>query len=139
MMLQFFVLTGMDRRYKGRIGEQKVILRALEKGWQVNLPVVPGRYDLVLDDGSRLYRTQVKYTDNKPSKSSGSVTLSLWRRGLTYRRGEVDLLLVYIPKIDRIVAFNPDEFCGKGSLTIRFEGTKNNQSSGVCQASDRFW
>lgn len=129
----------MDRRYKGRIGEQKVILRALEKGWQVNVPVVAGRYDLILDDGKRLYKVQVKYTDTPTTWAVGSVVVGLMRRGRSYAVDEVDLLLVYIPKLDRVLAFQPSDFCGKSAITVRLEPAKNNQSSGVKLAKDYFW
>lgn len=129
----------MDRRFKGKIGEQKVILRALEKGWQISVAIVPARYDLILDDGKRLYRTQVKFSTGKPTRATGSVAICLRRRGQCYKTDEVDLLLVYLPAIDKVLAFKPEIFCGLSTLTVRLTASKNNQKSGIHAVEDFLW
>src|SRR5438309_2267143 len=66
----------------GEFAVAKVFLRAIEKGWTVSRPMMECRYDLILDDGLRLYRVQVKYAGGKtPKQVSGVVPVGLkkWR------------------------------------------------------------
>ena len=104
------------------------------------------RYDLIVDCGERLVRAQVKYADAKSSKTIGCVQLNLRKitRGNKpvkqfYTAKEVDILLVYVPKIDRVLWFEADWFHGRQSLTIRYEPAKNNQTKGCLMAQDHFW
>ena len=134
----------MESNIKGALAEQKVVLRAMEKGFNVSRPISPARYDLVLDDGQALHRVQVKYADGLVSHSEGSVLVNLrtWNHAedgkrskhKTYSAGEVDLVLAYIPKVDKIVKIEPQKFQGKASLVIRYEGAKNGQKK--CNSVD---
>jgi hypothetical protein len=131
----------------GQIAVAKVELRALELGYFIFKPTMECRYDLVLDDGIKLYRTQVKYAGAKPSKHvAGAITLSLrkWRQNgrkalLSYSRSEIDLLLVYLAVIDRILWFGPDQFDEKSYLQLRYAPSKNNQVKNCLMAQDYVW
>jgi hypothetical protein len=118
--------------YKGQIAELKVALRAAQKGFITSKPLIDARYDYVIDDGNQLFRTQVKYADGKSSKSSGAVVIRLrGHRNDAYNAKEVDLLLVYIPKLDAIVYFKPEEFCkqnGVGSPSRAVQKQPKNQN-----------
>ena len=47
---------------KAEIAMAKVRLRAAEKGIAISVPTSDSvRYDLIVDEGARLYRAQVKY------------------------------------------------------------------------------
>jgi hypothetical protein len=129
----------MDRRLKGGIAELRAQLRAAEKGMVVSVPTTPCRYDLILDDGAKLIRAQVKYAEAEPSNCNGSVQVDLRRRGEVYATDEVDLLLVYIPQVDKVLAFEPSVFCNRSMLVIRFEPPKNMQKKGVVLYSDFIW
>src|SRR5947208_13718269 len=99
----------------GEIAVAKVVLRALETGVVISRPMIECRYDLVLDDGLKLYRTQVKYAGGSPPKQCQGVVqvgLRKWRndgRAVIpyYTAKEIDLLLVYVRKIDKILWFGP--------------------------------
>jgi len=52
---------------KGEIAMLRVLQRAVERGWLATRPTRDYRYDLVLDDGERVYRVQVKYAARAPS------------------------------------------------------------------------
>jgi len=125
----------------------KTIQRAIEKRINVLRPIIECRYDLVLDDGLSLFRTQVKYAGRsspKTCKGVVPVNLNKWRNGgrrgsRCYTSAEIDLLLVYVRKIDKILRFGPEIFEGKGVLFIRIEPTLNNQSNGCLLASDFVW
>lgn len=131
----------------GEYAITKVLLRAIEKKVVVHRPVIECRYDLVLDDGLKLYRTQVKYTNrSSPKQCQGVVPvgLSKWRNGgrsITpcYRASEIDLLLVYVRKIDKILWFGPEVFDGRPRLHIRITPTRNNQQKGCLMAADYIW
>jgi hypothetical protein len=102
---------------------------------------------LILDDGLKLYRTQVKYGDRYGTKQARGVVpveLSKWRsRGGTplrhYSASEIDLLLVYVRKIDRVLWFGPEVFDGRKALAIRIEPSINNQKKGCLMAAAYIW
>ena len=131
----------------GAYAVAKVLERAVEKGIDVYAPVFEGRVDLVLDDGLKLYRTQVKYAGgSSPKHCQGVVPLGLrkWRndgRAVIpyYTAEEIDLLLVYVRKIDKILWFGPEVFDGRPRLYIRVEPTRNNQAKGCLMAADYVW
>lgn len=139
-----------DRLATNRLGAYavaKVLQRAIEKDVVVLTPAVECRYDLVLDDGLKLYRTQVKYAGgSSPKHCQGVVPLGLrkWRndgRAVIpyYTTEEIDLLLVYVRKIDKILWFGPEVFDRRKNLFIRIEPTRNNQVKGCLMAADYVW
>jgi hypothetical protein len=105
------------------------------------------RYDLILDDDLKLYRTQVKYADgNSPKHVNGIVPLGLrkWRsdgRAVIpyYTATEIDLLLVYVRKIDKILWLGPEVYDGRKNLFLRIEPTRNNQAKGCLMAANYIW
>lgn len=74
----------MEKKTKGSVAEQKVILALIEKNIVVSIPIGNNdAYDLIADVNGRLYRIQVKsaYLSNKGRiESAGS------RRSLTNSR-----------------------------------------------------
>jgi hypothetical protein len=131
----------------GEIAVTKVLLRALEKGVVILKPTIECRYDLVIDDGLKLYRAQVKYAGGAcPKQCQGAVTvgLSKWRNGgrsvtLYYTASEIDVILVYVRAIDKILWFGPEVFEGRTKLHIRLEPSRNNQRKGCLMAADYIW
>lgn len=129
---------------KGQIAVSKVELRALELGYIPSRPVFDTRYDLILDDRKRLLRVQIKYADGKLSHSVGSVMVKLGyedrkNHTFTYQGNEVDGLIVYIPKINKLCFLPPALFLGKIKVHIRYEPPKNNQKKGIICAQDYLW
>src|ERR1044071_6050580 len=127
---------------KADIARLKVEMRALELGAVCSRPVVEGtRYDCILDTGDRLYRAQVKYADGKASKTLGVVMVNLRKqigknKNHPYLEHEVDVILVYVPKLDAICWFGPEVFSGKSALAIRIAPSRNGQMKGCLLASD---
>jgi hypothetical protein len=149
-MDDLITLPPPDRLATNLLGEYavaKVVVRAMEKGFYVHKPLVECRYDLVLDDRLKLYRTQVKYAGSaSPRQSQGAVPLGLrkWRndgRAVIpyYTAAEIDLLLVYVKRIDRILWLGPEVFDGRKNLMIRVEPARNNQKKGCLLAADYLW
>ncbi|OGM13589.1 hypothetical protein A3A76_03270 [Candidatus Woesebacteria bacterium RIFCSPLOWO2_01_FULL_39_23] len=129
---------------KGQLALSKTELRALELGYIPSKPIFDTRYDLILDDLNELKRVQVKYADGKMSNSDGSVRVKLEykdrRRNIyTYKKEEVDGLIVYLPRVNKLCFFPPNVFIGKKYLCIRVSQSKNNQQKGVLFANKFFW
>lgn len=135
----------MDTRQKSEVACLKVQTRATERGMVISKPTTDARYDLVLDDDTKLYRVQVKYGGGKSSHSEGVATVALRTyvgnkyKFKTYRAGEVDLLLVYLPQIDKIVSFEPEEFENKAMLYVRLVPAKNNVKQRLLLAEEHLW
>lgn len=130
--------------FKGQIAMSKAELRSIELGYIPSKPVFDTRYDLILDDSKSLLRVQIKYADGKMSHSEGSVRVNIEymdrkRNIYTYKTTEVDGLIVYIPRIDRLCFFPPKVFAGKRNLCIRVDPPKNRQTRGILLANDYFW
>src|SRR6266849_2757370 len=100
----------LDTNQKGMLAELKVRHRALELGITLSIPTSSSvRYDAILDDGRRLYRVQIKYCD-RGGGSDGAIQIELTssQRGgklssIGYNDQEIDVLLLYVPRIDKIL------------------------------------
>lgn len=129
---------------KGQLAVTKTELRALELGFMSSRPIFDGRYDLIIDNKEKLLRIQIKYANGKSSNSSGNVVVKLdyenrVKKHFTYQMNEVDVLIVYIPEVDKLCYFPKDVFVGKRKLNIRLKPAKNNQTKGVIAAKDYYW
>jgi len=129
---------------KGQLALSKTELRAIELGFMPSKPIFDTRYDLILDDLKTLKRIQVKYADGKMSNSDGSVRVTLEYKDrkqhlYTYQKEEIDGLVVYIPKIDKLCFFPPEVYVGKSYLCIRIRPSKNNQKKGILTAEEYLW
>ncbi|HEU0185921.1 MAG TPA: group I intron-associated PD-(D/E)XK endonuclease [Blastocatellia bacterium] len=130
---------------KAEIAMMKVGIRALQLGASVSKPIFEGaRYDYIIERAGKLYRAQVKYADGKHTKAVGAVQVNLRKqikknKNHPYTDNEIDVLVVYIPKIDKICWFGPEVFNGKQSLSIRISASKNGQSKGCFAAEDYLW
>src|SRR5262249_37519137 len=134
-----------DQIRKAEIAMMKVGMRALQLGAFVSKPIFEGsRYDYIIERDGRLYRAQVKYADGKHTRTVGAVQVNLRKqikkdKNCPYNESEVDALLVYVPKIDKICWFTPEVFCGKQGLSIRFSPAKNGQIKGCLAVEDYLW
>jgi len=131
---------------KGQIAVIKVQLRAAEKGYVVAFPTTEARYDILLDDGKQIVRVQVKYGgtyNSKKVKGVAQVDLRKSTRGCSERRPyskeEVDVVLVYLPQVEKIVWLDSDHFDLRASISLRFEKSKNNQQANVNDIDGLIW
>lgn len=114
----------MNSKAKGEISEGHVIAHLLKLGYSVSMPFGDNqRYDLIWDDGERLWRVQVKTA----RLVNGALMFSCTSiNGFTGARrsyhGEVDVLLVYSPSTDRVYKI-PIEETGASNMTLRLENT----------------
>ena len=130
---------------KADLARLKVEMRALELGIICSRPVVEGtRYDLILDQDGKLYRAQVKYGNGSSTKCKGVVQINLRKairreKNQPYTDKDIDILLIYVPKIDKVCSFGPEIFNHKSSLSIRISPTKNGQTKHCLPAENFFW
>jgi len=120
----------------------KVMTRAVELGWIASRPTRDCRYDLILDEGSKLYRAQVKFCARKSSHSTGVAHLDLTKGGArnrAYLEDEIDAVVVYVAAIDLIVWLGRDIFHGRKQLHIRYKPTRSGQVQGTLMASEFAW
>jgi hypothetical protein len=71
---------------------------------------------VVLDDGERLYRVQVKYAGRRAWNCEGAVSLDFTKGGQrdrTYLDHEIDAVLAYIARVDVIVWLSREHFHGR--------------------------
>lgn len=134
--------------FKGHIAQLKVELRAAEKRLTLSKPLVDARYDYILDTEGKLERVQVKYANgvSKDSEDSVVIKLNKWSLGGANRRclrpyteDEVDVLLLYVPRIDKVVRIEQADFCGKSDLYLRLAPTRRGQRKGILFAEDLLW
>ncbi len=130
---------------KGQIASSKAELRALELGFVPSKPIFDARYDMILDDlHGKLIKVQIKYADGKLTNSNGSVMVKLGyanrrKQVFTYQKNEVDGLIVYIPKVDKLCFFPCSIFVGKEKIYVRYKPTSNGQKKGILFAKDYYW
>ena len=126
---------------KGAIAETQIVAAAVELGIQVYRPVVEGgRYDLILDAGGRLVRTQCKWANR-----CGSVVIVRTRtprhtpRGYiraTYSTAEVDGVAAYCRETAECYFIPIGLVDGRVSISLRLVPARNNQKVLVHWAAD---
>jgi hypothetical protein len=135
----------MTTNQKGYIAENRALMRAIELGYSIYKPVMNARCDLILEEtNGKLIKVQVKYGDGKVTHSQGSVMVKLGYENrkktmYTYQSHEVDALVVYIPKIDKLCFIPPNLFLGKVKIHIRHTEPRNGQKKGIVYAHDYYW
>lgn len=122
----------LHRHHLGQIGQLKVELEASKKGLTTSLPTLPVRYDILLDDGKKIYKAQIKYCNNKSRhpKDKDWIMLLLERKHINqkkYNKNDVDLLLVYLPVIDKVLAFPPKLFHNRARIYINIRNKNSTR------------
>jgi PD-(D/E)XK endonuclease len=122
----------LSTNQKGAIAESAIVYEAIKLGMEVYRPVVEGgRYDLILDTGSRLLRTQCKWATRKGDVLV--VRLSTCRhtpRGYiktTYTADEIDGIAVWCDDLRECYFIPIADVDGQGFLHLRLAPARNNQ------------
>lgn len=125
---------------KGDKGTGNVIADLLSKGIQVCLPLsehLPFDLIAVKEDGS-LLKVSVKYRTLKKGSVyvifSSSYSDSHGVHTKKIDKNLIDLLAIYCPETKEVYYVIPSEF--DGSVTLRIEESKNNQTKGIHFAKD---
>jgi hypothetical protein len=117
--LESTILSNLSR---GEIAQLKVQIAAAHKEIIFSIPTTEVRYDGVLDIHGTILRAQIKYCDRKSKKDC--LELQLFNKSQnkkSYTKESIDILLVYVPQVDRILAFYPEVFHDKKTITINLK------------------
>jgi hypothetical protein len=120
---------------RGTRSEGAVLAALLKLGKKVLVPYGgTSSYDLVVDEGGRFLRIQVK----TGWLCNGVVTFNVCTqpRGRLRRsyRGMIDLFAVYSPELDAVYVVPIESVSTGNSVRLRLEPTRNGQEKGVTWA-----
>jgi len=126
-----------DTKRVGDISEARVLAALVEAGYLVSRPFGENqRYDLIIDDGRRLYRVQVKTGRLRGAVIAYSCSSSHAHRNGKQRPyfGEIDYLAVYCPQTKKVYLLPEQEFVAT-MAHLRLSPTRNNMTKGIRWAS----
>jgi len=120
--------VSLTSRSKAQIAELQVQLAANNKNYFVSKPLSNDlRYDLIIDTGKKIFRTQIKYVNRKKGDNLELLIERKHNNCLCYTDTEIDLILIYCPIIDEILAFYPDKFHDKKRIFINLNNPKSKK------------
>lgn len=122
----------------GEISEVAVVLQLMRAGYDVSRPFGDNaRYDLMIDDGARLLRVQVKTGRLRAGTVQFATSSSQLHRGRGRRhyRGACDVFAVYCPDLDAVYLV-PVDAVGAVESRLRIDPPRNGQAVGVRWAAD---
>lgn len=126
---------------KGAVAEAEIAAAAIRLELPVLRPVAEGgRYDIVIDVGTRLLRVQCKWASRIGNVLNVRCATSRHTpRGYiktTYSADEIDAIAAYAPDTDRCYLIPISEAAGMAGLSLRLAPTRNNQATNVRWAHD---
>ena len=126
---------------KGAIAEAAIALAAMKLGIDVYRPLGEGgRYDLILDVGSRLLRVQCKWAASlKQVLVVRCYTFRRTRHGwkkTTYSGDEVDVIAAYSMDLDRCFLIPIELVEKRPTIQLRVSPTLNNRKRRINWADD---
>ena len=123
----------------GELSEAAAVYHLVRAGYDVARPLGDNaRYDLILEDGDRLLRVQVKTGRLNARGSVFFPTCSSQAhrgRGYSSYRGQCELFAVYCPELDETYLV-PVAGTGSRGCSLRVRPSKNYQTRGVRWAAD---
>lgn len=135
----------MNSKTKGNIGETRLIYEFTKRGLQVSIPVGDNApYDLVIEFNKKLYKLQVKYSDEK--MFNGSISSPVCSKNLKIKDmkassqarsyiDDVDLIAIYFKEWDSVVILPIEQVTGL-NICFRKDKPKNNQSKNIHYIED---
>lgn len=101
----------------GEDGELGFLVRAVEKGLKVAIPMKTERYDFIVDAGGRLSRVQVKTTQGgRYGHTKHTITLSS-QKGV-YTAGQIDFVAAFITPLKLWYIIPASKIDGKHGLSL---------------------
>lgn len=124
----FYIFTFViDINHKGCFAEYEFATRCLKKGFSPSFPLLDSSpYDLIIDDGNRLFKIQVKYTSVKRKDGNQyTVTISPKNAKGKYEVTDVDYYAIYVKQFDGFFVIpNRDGFPAKIHLSNKGKYSK---------------
>jgi len=126
---------------RGIITAQKVILKLVELGFDVSVPIGDNSsYDVILDWNNKLFKGQIKTAriirENVISLPTSSVRFNTKKVYRTNYIGKVDFILGYCPQIDKYIFYPVIENSNSNAVSFRQTKPKNSQVKKINYASD---
>jgi PD-(D/E)XK endonuclease len=131
----------LSTNQKGAIAEHRIAAAAIELGIDVYRPAADGcRYDLILDTGKRLLRTQCKWANRE-----GDVVVVRGRTSrhtphgyivTTYSAAEIDGIAAWCQETDCCYFVPIGDVDGRACMHLRLAPARNNQELLVHWAAD---
>jgi hypothetical protein len=112
----------------GDSGEAKLLCECMERGFNVSIPFsLNSDYDLIIDSGERIYRTQVKTSSSKAADRNRydyNITHLVGGKIVPYTKDEIDLIVLYAILDDDFYFLFPQQFESKKRINIYSKGNK---------------
>lgn len=130
----------LSPKERGELTEAVVLAKLIEFGYSVSMPFGDSRrYDMIVDDGRRLYRVQVKtardgYSTGTVEFNTASVHPISGRK--TRYEGQIEAFIAYHPGTHAFY-WVPISDCQGDRLALRIAPAKNNQVYGT-RSADRY-
>jgi hypothetical protein len=128
-----------DTKSIGDVSEACVLAALVKAGYAVSRPFGENqRYDLIIDDGKRLKRVQVKTGRLRAGVVEYSCSSSHTHRGGVAARpyfGQADVIAVYCPQNGKVYMVPENEFVATRAH-LRLADPQNNQSRRIRWARD---
>ncbi len=109
--------VALTRKQRGEMAEAAFLAKAASLGLRVSKPWGEGRYDLIVDNGKKLLRVQVK-SAHRPGKEN---EYRIYARGCSmrvYDASEIDLLAAYVVPANAWYLFPVEEFLKYKSMRL---------------------
>jgi len=112
-----------DNIHKGAVGEGYFLAKCLELGLNVAIPIKPAPYDFIVDNGSRLFRVQVKSASRIDTSSRGKKVKCMLTHGSVkgkrgYTSEMIDLVAFYVSLLKTWYLFPISEVEGKFTISL---------------------
>ena len=127
------------KKVKGEISESIILATFIRSGASVSLPFGENqRYDMVIDNGSRLFKVQCKSAYKEQGREGVIVfqTCSCWKGGRKDYVDEIDLFAIYSDDTGKVYIVFIDEAPSGSTMTLRYQTPKNNILKNVNWAFD---
>lgn len=128
----------MNTKEIGDISESAVVTQLLKCGLSVSIPFGDrSRYDLILDDGKKLHKVQVKtaqYLKDKLIVRAYSISTKEGKTIKNTYSNDVDFIAAYCHELDKVYIIPIAAVGNGGVITLRLADTKNNQKNKVTPA-----
>lgn len=117
----------LSSKNKGEIAQLKIQLEAARRNIISSIPTTEVSYDILLDSRNNIKRAQIKYCNGVDNKNKNCLRINLCDYGKTkskrkyYTSYEIDILLVFVPKLNRILAYNPVFFHKRKRIYINLK------------------
>ncbi len=126
---------------KGAVAEAEIAAAAIRLELPVLRPIAEGgRYDIVIDVGTRLLRVQCKWASRLGDVLNIRCAKSRYTPHgyvkTTYSTEEIDAIAAYAPETDRCYLIPIEQAARMATLSLRLAPTRNNQATNIRWARD---